>query len=200
MLDVDLTVQIRACQKAAHKIHPETFNSYSKKMMNLHHTGFGPRVKVTVILPLNNPNTARHDRTSNWACEILSRFSSKSSEHSLNATRSSCFSNVSKYPISLVKKSQEKSHAGKDFVPRATLYHWQKDWVLQDHTCQSIILCKFWAHLKINFSKQEWNIQLNMSFGLRKRNLIAVIRMNMKSCTSSCVRLMENSAKSSPAA
>lgn len=134
VLDVDLTVQICACQKAAHKTHPVAFNSDSKNIMNLHHSSFGPRIKFTVILPLNNPNTARHDRTSKWACEILSRFSSKSSEHSLNATRSSCFSSVSKYPISLVKKTQEKSHAGKDFVPRATFYHWQKDWVLQDHT------------------------------------------------------------------
>lgn len=91
-------------------------------MMNLHQVGFEPRVKLAVILPLNNSNADRHDRTSKWVCEILSRFSSKSSEHSLNATRSSCFSNVSKYPMSLVKLTR-KSHAGKDFVLRATFYH-----------------------------------------------------------------------------
>lgn len=38
-------------------------------------------------------------------------------------------------------------------------------------------------------------MQLNMSFGLRKRKLIVVMRRNMKSCTSSCVILRENSAE-----
>lgn len=90
--------------------------------MNLPQASFEPRVKFTVIGPLNNPKPDRHDRISKWTCEILSRFSSNSGKNSLNATRLSCFSNGPRYPISAVKLTR-KVHGGKDFVSRATFYH-----------------------------------------------------------------------------
>lgn len=95
---------------------------HNTKPVHSHQASFEPGVKLTVIEPLNDPKTGGHDRISKWVCEILSRFSSNSSKHSLNATRSSCFSNVPKNPISLLKLTR-KSHRGKDFVSRTAFYH-----------------------------------------------------------------------------
>lgn len=67
--------------------------------MNLNQGGFEPRVKPIVIGPLNNPKPERCDRILEGIYIILSRFSSKFSKHSYNATRSSCFSSIAKYPV-----------------------------------------------------------------------------------------------------
>lgn len=114
-LGVDLlTAPVGACEKAAHKIHPA---APAVKPWWIYTTpALDPGSNSQWYCPWTTPN--RHDRTSKGVCEILSRFSSKSSEHSLNATRSSCFSSVSKYPISLVKLTR-KSHCRKELCAQS---------------------------------------------------------------------------------
>lgn len=96
------------------------------KAVTLHQATSEPRLQLTAAGPLSKPQTDQSERILKRIWETLSRFSSNSSKHSLNAARSSCFSNVPRYTISVVKLTR-KLHGGKDFVSRATFYHWQKD-------------------------------------------------------------------------